>query len=221
MVKMYVRGLLGQRAVSQFEPTPLISTRESGRAHEADNWMRLDRSLILGTIGGRFYVCEREHTAERLDVVRCCVAGDGLRVVRRIVEIGEAGRAPKSDPCIVAFAVASVDGDVATKRAVYENFGRVLRIPTHQMHFAQFREAVGGGWGSGLKRAYGKLFNKASPRDLAYDAVSSSRATDWRSGTCCGSRARRRPTPITTRCTGRSERAERGRIRRCCAACAG
>ena len=146
---------------------------------KSDDWLRLDRFLMLGTVGGTFYVKEREHTAESLDVVRRCVATDGPRVVRRIVEISESGRAPKTDPCIVAFAIASVDGDVETKRAVYENFGRVLRIPTHQMHFAQFREAAGGGWGSGLKRAYGKLFNDASPRDLAYDAVKYQSRDGW------------------------------------------
>src|SRR5215211_8464272 len=98
MVVTYVRGLLGQRAVPQFEPTQLVPTHEGGQAHAADDWLRLDRFLILGTVGGTFYVGERQHTAESLDVVRRCVAGDGVRAVRRIVETSEAGRAPKTDP---------------------------------------------------------------------------------------------------------------------------
>ena len=34
MVKTYVRGLFGQRAVPSFEPTKLVPTHEAGLAHE-------------------------------------------------------------------------------------------------------------------------------------------------------------------------------------------
>lgn len=180
MVSTYDKGLRGATAVPTFEPTPLTATHNiGGQAHVADDWMRLDRFLVIGTTGGTYYVGERDHTLENLDVVRRCVAADGVRVVNRIVEISHAGRAPKQDPCIAAFAVASVEGDTATKRAVYANFGKVLRIPTHQMHFARFREAVGGGWGAGLRRAYSRLFNDATAKDLAYDAVKYQSRDGW------------------------------------------
>ena len=179
MVAQYSQGLRSQRAVPQYEPTPLTQTHEGGLAHQIDDWMRLDRFLVMGSTGGTYYVNERDHTLDNLDVVRRCVALDGLRVIQRIIEISETGRAPKQDPCIAAFALASVDGNEATKRAVYAAFGRILRIPTHQMHFAKFREAVGGGWGTGLRKAYGRLFNDAEPRDLAYDAVKYQTRDGW------------------------------------------
>jgi 60 kDa SS-A/Ro ribonucleoprotein len=179
MVKNYIRGLRGKLATPVFEPTPLKSTHQGGQAQVADDWMRFERFLMIGTDKGTYYVGEARHTLDNLDVVRRCVAADGTRAVRRIVEISESGRAPKQDPCIAAFALASVEGDAETKRLVYREFGRVLRIPTHQMHFAAFREAIGGGWGAGLRRACGRLFNEATPSDLAYDAVKYQSRDGW------------------------------------------
>ncbi len=180
MVSAYLRGLRGKAAQPVFHETPLVPTHNpGGMAHVADDWTRLDRFLVIGSSNGTFYVGEEQHVLENLDVVRTCLAIDGPRLVSRIVEISESGRSPKQDPAITAFALASVEGDVQTKRLVYENFGRVLRIPTHQMHFAAYREAIGGGWGAGLRRAYGRLFNEATPRDLAYDAVKYQSREGW------------------------------------------
>lgn len=179
MVKQFIHGLRGTAAAPVFEPTPLKPTNNFGLAHMADDWLRLDRFLLIGSSEGTYYVKEAAHTLDNLEVVRACVAADGPRVVHRIVEISEAGRAPKQDPAIAAFALASVAGDAETKRLVYANFGRVLRIPTHQLHFAAYREAIGGGWGAGLRRAYGRLFNDATPRDLAYDAVKYQSRDGW------------------------------------------
>src|SRR5687768_579263 len=57
--------------------------------------VRLDRFLILGTEGGSYYVSERPLTLDNAEAVLRAIAADGQAVVRRVVEISEAGRAPK------------------------------------------------------------------------------------------------------------------------------
>ena len=90
---------------------PLLGTAQmpnsaGGYAWAVDDWTRLDRFLVLGSEGGSYYATERALTAENASAVLRCIAADGPRAVRRIVEISEAGRAPKNDPAIFALALA-------------------------------------------------------------------------------------------------------------------
>ena len=128
---------------------PLIGTTQmpnsaGGYAWAVDDWTRLDRFLVLGSEGGSYYATERALTAENASAVLRCIVADGPRTVRRIVEISEAGRAPKNDPAIFALALAASHGDVAGRRAALEALPRVCRIGTHLFHFAAVRRAVPG-----------------------------------------------------------------------------
>src|SRR5690606_24544791 len=72
-----------------------------------DDWQRLDRFLILGSEGGTYYVSERTLSIDNARCVERCLAEDGARVVRRIVEVSDSGRAPKNDPAVFALALAA------------------------------------------------------------------------------------------------------------------
>ena len=91
--------------------TPQVANSAGGYAWPVDQWTRLDRFLVLGSEGGTFYVGERELTRENAQAVVECLASDGARVVRRIVEVSVAGRAPKNDPALFALAIAAGVGD--------------------------------------------------------------------------------------------------------------
>jgi 60 kDa SS-A/Ro ribonucleoprotein len=117
-----------------------------------DDWLRLDRFLILGTAGGTYYSGERELTLENAAVVRRCIAQDGPRTVARIAEISDAGRAPKNDPAILALAMAAKLGDDRTRTLAYDAVPMVCRIGTHIFDFAAAIDAMGG-WGRGARRA--------------------------------------------------------------------
>ena len=60
--------------------------------------MRFDRFLILGAEGGTDYITERDLVKQNHDALVRCIKADGVRAVNRIVEISDAGRAPKNDP---------------------------------------------------------------------------------------------------------------------------
>jgi hypothetical protein len=94
----------------QREPIPdtdQVPNSAGGYVWPVNDWVRLDRFLVLGTEGGTYYIGEKQLTIANAEAVTRCVAADGPRVVARIVEVSEAGRAPTNDPALFALALAA------------------------------------------------------------------------------------------------------------------
>lgn len=158
--------------------TAQVKNSAGGFSWEVNDWTKLDRFLILGNEGGSYYATEREMTIKNCDAALKCLALDGARVVRRVVEISEGGRAPKNDPAIFILALAAGKGDPETKRAALEALPRVCRIGTHLF---QFLDAVQGfrGWGRGLRRAVGQWYTAKDADKLAYQLVKYRHRGGW------------------------------------------
>src|SRR5258708_4542503 len=100
---MVYKSHFNRKATPQNAPIPgsnQVPNSAGGYSFPVDDWTRLDRFLILGSEGGSYYATERQLTLENAKSVMQCIAADGPRAVQRIVEISEAGRAPKNDPAI-------------------------------------------------------------------------------------------------------------------------
>lgn len=182
MVAAYLDAVAPVRPLRDGE----IATHEGGIAHEATNWTRLRRFLILGSEGGNFYTPQQDLTIENVGVVTACLNEDPERTINEIVDISRAGRAPKNEPAILALAMATVHktGDQDAKRFWARQYAfnmvpHVCRTGTHILHFAAYREALGGGWGRGMRKAVGAWFTAQSPRDLAYQAVKYPSRDGW------------------------------------------
>jgi len=110
--------IFNRRATPQSQPIPGSSqVRNSGGGYSwaVDDWTRLDRFLILGAEGGTYYITERDLVKQNHDAIVRCIKADGIRAVNRIVEISDAGRAPKNDPAIFALALVVTHGDAQAK----------------------------------------------------------------------------------------------------------
>ena len=149
-----------------------------GFAWAVDRWGRLDRFLVLGSEGGTFYVAERQLTVENAGAVAECIAHDGPRVVRRIVEISDAGRAPRNDPALFALAMAAGMGDEATRAAALQALPRVARTGTHLFHWLQYVRGFRG-WGRGVRRAVAGWYTQKPARDLAYQLLKYPSRDGW------------------------------------------
>lgn len=149
-----------------------------GYAWPVDDWMRLDRFLILGSEGGSYYSSERTLTVENADAVLRCINSDGLRVVERLTEISVSGRAPKNDPAIFVLAMCAKLGDDATRKAAHAALPKVCRIGSHIMMFAELAEAFGG-WGRGTRNAVARWYNSRPARKLAYQVVKYQARGGW------------------------------------------
>lgn len=154
----------------QSEPIPGTSQVEDsagGYAWAVDDWMRLHRFLILGCEDGSYYASEHKLTVENAEAVRRCIAEDGPRTVRQIVEISDAGRAPKNDPALFALAMCASMGDDKTRAAAFAALPKVARIGTHLFNFVAAVEGFRG-WGKSLRRAVANWYNAKDADDLAY-----------------------------------------------------
>jgi 60 kDa SS-A/Ro ribonucleoprotein len=177
----YAKYFPHRNATPQSQPIPgsaQVLNSAGGYAFPVDDWKRLDRFLILGSEGGSYYASERKLTAENAEAVIRCIQADGPRVVRRIVAISDAGRAPKNEPAILALALASARGDAVTRRAAAEALPQVCRIGTHLFHFAQYVNALRG-WGRGLRRAVSNWYVGVPAGDVAFQAVKYQRRDGW------------------------------------------
>ena len=136
-------------ATRQSEPmfgvrTSQVANSAGGYSWAVDDWVRLDRFLVLGADGGSCYASPRERALDNARVVQRCVAADGLRTVDRIVDISLSGRAPRNDPAIFALGVAMKMGDDITRQAARASVPAVCRIGTHLFSLADVIKSLGG-----------------------------------------------------------------------------
>ena len=168
-------------ATPQSQPIPgsdQIQNSAGGFSFAVDDWMRLRRFLILGSEGGSYYASESALTAEGASATLRCIAQDGSRVVKEIVEISQAGRAPKNDAALFALALCASKGDEKTRREALKALPLVARTGTHLFHFAVFADAQRG-WGRGLRTAIANWYGSQSAKNLAYSAIKYQSRDGW------------------------------------------
>ena len=168
----------------QSEPMPgreaeQVKNRAGGYVFTVDAWTQLDRFLILGTEGNTYYATAKEMTRENAKNVVGCIKQDGKRVVKRVVEISDAGRAPKNDPALFVLALAASEGDPSVKREAYQALSKVARIGTHLFHFTEYKKSMGGLGGNGFKRALKRWYNDMPVNKLALQVVKYQQRDGW------------------------------------------
>lgn len=171
------------RVTSQSQPIPgrdkeMAENNAGGFAFTIDDWKRLDRFLILGAEANTYYVGKKELTIRNAQAVHRCINEDGVRVVNRIVEISEAGRAPKNEPALFTLAMCAGLGNSLTRKTALEALPRVARIGTHLFHFAEYAKGFRG-WGRGLREAIARWYTEKDPDKLSYQAVKYQQRDGW------------------------------------------
>jgi 60 kDa SS-A/Ro ribonucleoprotein len=174
------------RVTPQSEPIPgsaQVKNSAGGYVFAVDDWARLDRWLVLGSEGSTYYVSAKKLTVDNAEAVRRCIGVDGKRVVARIVEVSEAGRAPKNDPALFALAMCAGLGDVETRRAALEALPRVARTGRMLFLFCDYVQGFRG-WGRLLRNAVGAWYNDKAPDKLAYQVLKYRQRDGWTHRDC-------------------------------------
>ena len=73
-----------RRVTPQSQPIPgssQVPNSGGGYSWQVDDWMRLDRFLVLGAEGGTYYIAERDLVKENHDAILRCIKADGVRAV--------------------------------------------------------------------------------------------------------------------------------------------
>lgn len=147
-----------------------VKNHAGGYSFQVDPLKRLLRFLVLGTAGGTYYQAEREVTFDNIQSIIGLFEDPDLghKAIDLIVEVSEAGRAPKNDPALAALALATVSRHKEIRNHAYSMINRVARIPTHLNHLVAYREAFGGGWGRTFKASVQSWYNGKDPERLSY-----------------------------------------------------
>ena len=151
-----------------------------GPRQSVDIWMRLTRFLMLGSEDGTYYVRPRALTLENATAVVACLKTDGLRVVRTLVEISTAGRAPKNAPALFELALAASPNfaDAETVRAALSALPQVARTGSDLCIFAAFVENLRG-WGRALRSAVADWYLSKPASELAYQMLTHPHGNGW------------------------------------------
>lgn len=139
---------------------------------------RLRRFLILGTSGGSYYQGERELTKDNADILLNWARTRTVELVDILVEISEAGRAPKQNPTIFALAAAAGLGDDNGRAYALANLPRIARTGTHLFLFSKYVEQFRG-WGRGLRNAVGSWYETRTADSAAYQVIKYRQREGW------------------------------------------
>ncbi|GKT28929.1 60kDa SS-A/Ro ribonucleoprotein like protein, partial [Aduncisulcus paluster] len=177
---MDVLRRISRRRTPQSSPAheTQIANAAGGYTFATADDARLHRFLTLGTSGGTYYTSAEELTREAAEVVFRAAATDPIRLVQRIVEVSEAGRAPKQNPALFALAIAASCEDVEGRRAACAALPAVARTGTHLFQFANYIEQFRG-WGPALRRSVGSWYLDKSVDQLAYQVVKYRQRDGW------------------------------------------
>lgn len=171
---------IGTRSTSQrtqADPRQ-VKNNEGGFTFKVGDLARLHRFLTIGTDGGTYYVREQEITKQNADIVLQWARERPADLVREVVAISTAGRAPRQNPAIFALAAAAASDDVVGRRAALDALPAVCRTGTHLFLFARYVEQFRG-WGRSLKRGVGEWYLNKSVDDLAYQVTKYRQREGW------------------------------------------
>jgi 60 kDa SS-A/Ro ribonucleoprotein len=145
-----------------------------------DNWMKLERFLILGSEAGTYHVTEQPLTTENAIAVQDCLKQDGLRVVKATIDASSSGRAPKNDPALFVLALSASPqfADSKTNSAALAALPAVARTAAHLSTYAAFISELRG-WGRGLRSAIGNWYANHPVKELAYQLVKNKNRNGW------------------------------------------
>ncbi|MEW5810241.1 MAG: TROVE domain-containing protein [Actinomycetota bacterium] len=155
-----------------------IKNAAGGYTFAVDDWNRVHRFLTLGTDGGTYYTSAKDLTKDNAAVIFRAAATDPVELVRRIVDISVAGRAPKQNPALFALAIAAACDDVDGRRAALAALPQVARTASHLFTFSNYVEQFRG-WGPTLKRAVAAWYTDRPVDQLAYQVVKYRQRDDW------------------------------------------
>lgn len=138
---------LTRLATPQVERNP--GTRFVARATDVpawptNEWERFDRFLIFGDQRGVHYLRARKPALEHVADVRACIAADGPRAVRRIVEVSALGRVVSNEPSIAALALCAALGNAATRTMALEAVPEIARSCDEPARFRQYLASLRG-----------------------------------------------------------------------------
>lgn len=181
----YARAISEKRTLStpQSEAIPgreaeMVTNSAGAASFTISKWDYLDRFIILGSESNSYYASAQKLTIDAAKKVIALIGEDGVRVVNRVVEISDSGRAPKNDSAIFVLALAAIKGNDATRAAAWSQLDKVCRIGTHLFSFVSVIDELGK-WNASAKRGVSNWYNQKDLDTLAFQLVKYQQRNGW------------------------------------------
>jgi 60 kDa SS-A/Ro ribonucleoprotein len=157
----------------------MVENAAGGYAFKVDPFTTLERFLILGCVGGTFYVGERAQVRDHAAMILACAKLDATRTVSMIADISQKGRAISNDPAI--FALALLAGQMENTEARLQALSYVVEVCRTGTHLFQFVNQVTQfrGWGTGLRQAVENWYTSKEVDDLIYQVTKYRSREGW------------------------------------------
>ena len=149
-----------------------------GYGFKVDDFVRLQRFLILGSENGSYYVGERKLTVDNARCVSRCIKKDPRKTMEYILQA--TNNAPKNDTCLFALAMMASVSDVKTRKIALstDTFGKIVRIPTHLFQFISYLTPMRG-WSRGLRNTISHWYVTKRADQLAYHVTKYRNRLGW------------------------------------------
>lgn len=168
MYSRAIRHTVTQTPQTQPSVPSQVPNNAGGYSFQTSVWDQLDRFLIIGSLGGTFYVKESDLTQMNLDAIILAIREDGRRVIKRIIDVSTQGLAAKNEAAILALALVAVHGSETAKSQIKDALPKVCRTATMLFHYAEYHKVLGKGWGRGTRKAVARWYNSKRPEELVY-----------------------------------------------------
>lgn len=158
--------------------TEMVSNYAGGVVFATSDMMYLDRFLILGSEQPSYYASAQKLTKEAASNVIKLIAKDPVSVVNRIVEISDAGRAPKNDSAIFVLALVAVSPNNDARQLAFDALPKVCRTGTHLFQFVDLINSMGK-WNAVTKRGIANWYNSKDVSRLAFQMLKYQQRNGW------------------------------------------
>jgi 60 kDa SS-A/Ro ribonucleoprotein len=148
-----------------FGRTDMVKNNAGGYVFKVSNMEQFERFLLLGTIGGTYYVSEQKLTQDNCKVIVDLIKSDGLKVLSILKEYAKAKRILKYDTALFTLALFCTFGNEETKKQSYKAIKDICITGTHILTFVSEVNNMRG-WSAGLRKGVAAWYNLNS--NLAY-----------------------------------------------------
>lgn len=160
----------------------MVPNSSGAMSFHLDHWKQLDRFLILGACGPTYYASQKELVKQNYTEILNAINENGVRVVNRVVEISQAGRAPKNEPALFVLALVMAKGSLEARQAACAAVNSVARIGTHLFALVGYLKdfnAFNGAKGRYNKQAVAKWFTERKAENLAHQVIKYRQRNGW------------------------------------------
>lgn len=146
-----------------------VMNSAGGYVFQVDKFQQLKRFIILGSVGGTYYISEKKLTKDNakniMDLFKNTTSG--IAAVDCIVDCSMKAKAPKQEPAIFALALAASCENIDVRAYALSKVSDVCRTGTALFNFVTFCDQLRG-WGRGLRNAIANWYLSMPLSKLAY-----------------------------------------------------